>query len=74
MSKFVSALVGVSMLGLAGAANAAQPLTETEMDTVTAGATVVRGPFLNVRSAGAFNPIGGITLQFNTDTFWVVNN
>lgn len=40
MSKLFSALVGVSMLGLVGAAKAAEPvtLTEAQMDGVTAGA------------------------------------
>ena len=39
MSKLFLALVGVSMLGLVGAANAAEPvtLTEAQMDGVTAG-------------------------------------
>lgn len=39
MSKLFSALVGLSMLGLVGAASAAEPvtLTEGQMDGVTAG-------------------------------------
>lgn len=39
MAKLISALVGLSALGLVGAANAAEPvnLTEAQMDQVTAG-------------------------------------
>jgi hypothetical protein len=41
MTKLLSALVGVSMLGAVGAAGAAEPTTLTveEMDDVTAGYT-----------------------------------
>jgi hypothetical protein len=40
MTKLLSALVGVSMLGLVGAASAAEPvtLTDTQLDSVAAGA------------------------------------
>jgi hypothetical protein len=43
MSKLFSALVGVSMLGLVGVANAAEPvaLTEAQLDQVTAGSEFV---------------------------------
>lgn len=36
--KFCSLLAGVSLVAIASAANAAQPLTNTQMDGVTAGA------------------------------------
>ena len=38
MMKFCSLLVGASLLALAGAAHAGQPLTDNQMDGVTAGA------------------------------------
>ncbi|HUK11308.1 MAG TPA: hypothetical protein VLX09_25805 [Stellaceae bacterium] len=38
MMKFYSLLVGASLLALAGAAHAGQPLTDNQMDGVTAGA------------------------------------
>ena len=38
MMKFCSLLVGASLLALAGTAQAAQPLTDNQMDGVTAGA------------------------------------
>ena len=39
MTKLLSALAGVSMLGLVGAASAAEPvtLTDTQLDSVAAG-------------------------------------
>jgi len=37
MIKFSSLFAGVALLALASAANAAQPLTDTQMDHVTAG-------------------------------------
>lgn len=37
-SKFSALLAGASLLALAGAANAAQPLSDNQMDRVTAGA------------------------------------
>lgn len=39
--KFCSLLAGASLLALAGTANAAQPLTDTQMDRVTAGAAAL---------------------------------
>jgi len=36
--KFCGLLAGASLLALAGVANAAQPLTDNQMDRVTAGA------------------------------------
>jgi hypothetical protein len=38
MLKVLSALVGLSMLGLVGVASAAEPLTNAQMDSVVAGA------------------------------------
>ncbi|HUK11461.1 MAG TPA: hypothetical protein VLX09_26575 [Stellaceae bacterium] len=38
MMKFYSLLVGASLLALAGTAQAGQPLTDNQMDGVTAGA------------------------------------
>ena len=44
MSKFLSALVGVSMLGSIGAASASEPLTNDQLDIVTAGVSLTGGP------------------------------
>jgi hypothetical protein len=38
-TKFCALLVGASLFALAGAANAGQPLTDSQMDRVTAGVT-----------------------------------
>jgi hypothetical protein len=45
MPKLLSALVGVSMLGLAGAASAGEPvnLTTDQLDIVTAGVSLTGG-------------------------------
>jgi hypothetical protein len=39
--KFCALLAGASLLALAGAANASQPLSDTQMDGVTAGAAAI---------------------------------
>ena len=39
--KFCALLAGASLLALAGAANAAQPLSDAQMDGVTAGAAAI---------------------------------
>ena len=50
MSKMLSVLVGVSVFGFVGAANAAEPatLTDQQMDVVTAGETAqpANGPLV----------------------------
>ena len=74
MRKLLSALVGVSMLGSVAAASAAEPLTEAQMDGVTAGAIAVRGPFLSVAITGALTSVGGLTANFSTNTFFLVSN
>jgi FlaG/FlaF family flagellin (archaellin) len=71
MSKLLSALVGVSMLGSVAAASAAVPLTEAQMDGVTAGITIT--PILFVASSGTFDAINGPTLTFNTQTLFVIS-
>jgi hypothetical protein len=60
MLKLLSALVGVSMLGLAGAASAGEPvkLTNAQMDIVTAGVS------LTGTNATAFT--GGIGTSTNS--------
>jgi hypothetical protein len=74
MHKLLSALVGVSMLGSVAAASAAEPLTEAQMDGVTAGQFTVSGPFLTVAIDGNLNSVEGLNANFLTNTFWVVSN
>lgn len=66
-------LSGLLFAAMSSAALAAEPLTEQQMDTVTAGLTV-RGPYLTVRSNGTFNSTTGINITFTTETFFVVSN
>ncbi len=47
--KFCALLVGASLLALAGSGNAAQPLTEGQMEGITAGANFLS----NATAAGA---------------------
>jgi hypothetical protein len=49
MSKMLSALVGASMLGLVGAANAAEPiaLSDAQLDSVNAGFSIGNTVFGN---------------------------
>jgi hypothetical protein len=74
MMKTLSVLVGLSMLGLVGAANAAEPvtLTEKQMDAVTAGLKIW-GPFLIVNITGTLNSITGLTAEFRTETFYIIS-
>jgi hypothetical protein len=60
--KLLSALVGVSMLGLAGAASAGEPLTNDQLDIVTAGVSLTGGP-----AAGWTGGIG-TTTQSNANS------
>ena len=71
MMKFYSLLVGASLLALAGAAHAGQPLTDNQMDGVTAGAAATAnaaalalGDFLTFTATqtatNAVTSIGGI--------------
>ncbi|HUK11113.1 MAG TPA: hypothetical protein VLX09_24820 [Stellaceae bacterium] len=71
MMKFCSLLVGASLLALAGAAHAGQPLTDNQMDGVTAGAAATAnaaalalGDFLTFTATqtatNAVTSIGGI--------------
>jgi hypothetical protein len=65
MPKLLSALVGVSMLGLAGAASAGEPvnLTNDQLDIVTAGVSLTGG------SSTAFTGgIGTSTVSMATTT------
>ena len=71
MMKFCSLLVGASLLALAGTAQAGQPLTDNQMDGVTAGApatadaeALALGDFLTFTATqtatNAVTSIGGI--------------
>lgn len=75
MAKIFSALVGLSMLGLVGAAAAAEPvaLTEAQMDAVTAGRVAVQGPFVTVTIAGTLGRLTGLNATFSIATFYVVS-
>ena len=70
-TKFCSLLVGASLLALAGTAQAGQPLTDNQMDGVTAGAAstanaaaLALGDFLTFiatqTATNAVTSIGGI--------------
>ena len=74
MMKILSALVGLSIFGLVGATNAAEPvmLTEKQMDAVTAGLKIW-GPFLIVNITGSLNSITGLTAYFRTETFYIIS-
>ena len=62
--KIVSTLIGLSMLGAVGAANAAEPmaLTEAQMDVVTAGVVVT--PFTTITITGTLSG-AGLVANFN---------
>jgi hypothetical protein len=63
MSKLFSALVGLSMLGSVGVASAAEPLTDAQLDGVTAGL------FISALNVSAFNAAlnGQASLGFNNN-------
>jgi hypothetical protein len=63
MSKLFSVLAGLSMLGLVGTANAAQPvtLTEAQMDGVTAGQTTPENWGQEVKACNASSCYDGGT-------------
>jgi hypothetical protein len=67
MSNVLSALVGVSMLGWAGVANAAWPvaLTDAQMDAVTAGGPFINGGFEEGSNPGSYLPLrdGSTTIK-----------
>ena len=66
-------LSGLVFAAMSSAALAAEPLTEQQMDNVTAG-LMVRGPFLTVRTSGTVNSVMGVNVTFTTETFFVVSN
>jgi hypothetical protein len=66
-------LSGLVFAAMSSAALAAEPLTEQQMDTVTAG-LMVRGPFLAVRTSGTLNSVTGLNATFTTETFFTVSN
>lgn len=66
-------LSGLVFAAMSSAALAAEPLTEQQMDNVTAG-LMVRGPFLAVRTNGTVNSVTGVNVTFATETFFVVSN
>ena len=74
--KFCALLAGASLLALAGAANAAQPLSDTQMDGVTAGAAAIAtgqalaiGDFLTfTQTVTATDAVTSLTLSNGTRT------
>lgn len=65
-------LSGIVFAAMSTAAMAAEPLTEGQMDTVTAGLTLT-GPRLLVRIAGNLNSTTGLNANFITETFYLVS-
>lgn len=66
-------LSGIVFAAMSSAAMAAEPLTEGQMDTVTAGQVRVIGPNLVVRINGTLNSVTGLAAAFNTETFFVIS-
>jgi hypothetical protein len=64
-------LSGLVFAAMSSGALAAQPLTEQQMDAVTAGARVL-GPYLLVTTASRIDSITGVTTTANTETYFVV--
>lgn len=75
MAKIFSAFVGLGLLGAVGAASAAEPvaLTDTQMDSVTAGIVVTSGPYLLVRTQGNLNSTTGLNATFQSETYFVTS-
>ena len=65
-------LSGLMFATMSTAALAAEPLTENQLDAVTAG-TEVLGPYLNVTITGSLDSIKGLISTFTTETFFVVH-
>lgn len=65
-------LSGIVFAAMSTAAMAAEPLTEGQMDTVTAGLTL-NGPRLLVRITGTLNSTTGLNATFSTETFYLVS-
>jgi hypothetical protein len=65
-------LSGLVFGAMSSAALAAEPLTEQQMDAVTAGAVEVLGPYLHVTSTATIDPLGGVTATGTSETFFVV--
>ena len=66
-------LSGLMFATMSTAALAAEPLTENQLDAVTAGATVL-GPYLLVSITGSLNSTTGLTATFSTETYFLVTN
>jgi hypothetical protein len=64
-------LSGLMFATMSTAALAAEPLTENQLDAVTAGATIA-GPYLNVNISGTLDSINGLVATFSSATFFVV--
>ena len=65
-------LSGLMFATMSTAALAAEPLTENQLDTVTAGITYI-GPLLSVKINAAIDSVGGLTsLTLSTETFFLV--
>ena len=62
-------LSGLMFATMSTAALAAEPLTDNQLDAVTAG---VEGPFLNVSISGTLDSINGLVATFSSATFFVV--
>ena len=64
-------LSGLVFAAMSSGALAAQPLTEQQMDGVTAGARVL-GPYLLVRTTARIDSITGVTTTANTETYSIL--
>lgn len=65
-------LSGIVLAAMSSAALAAEPLTENQLDTITAGQPSVLGPYLTVAVSGTLDSVAGLNATFTTDTFFVV--
>jgi hypothetical protein len=66
-------LSGLVFAAMSSAALAAEPLTEQQMDNVTAG-VLVQGPYVAVRLNGTLDSRNGLSVSFRTESFFVVGN
>jgi hypothetical protein len=64
-------LSGFVLAAMSSAALAAEPLTEQQMDAVTAGANVL-GPYLLVTTSITINSITGVTVRADTETYSIL--
>ena len=64
-------LSGFVLAAMSSASLAAEPLTEQQMDAVTAGANVL-GPYLLVTTSITINSITGVTVRADTETYSIL--